>query len=52
MNRVTSEFVFQIWHTDTGMALRCSREESNLHLVLYQRDVADGMRSPWVFPVA
>ena len=27
------------------------REEPNLHLELYQRDVTEGMRSPWKLPV-
>merc|ERR1712135_273167 len=27
------------------------REEPNLHLEFYQRDVTDGMRSPWKLPV-
>ena len=36
---VSPAILFQPWHPDTD-----TREESNLHLELYQRDVVDGMR--------
>ena len=56
INRVTSEIVFQPLHLDTGAPLHeerviAVREEPSLHLELYQRDITDGMRSPWKFPV-
>jgi hypothetical protein len=56
INRVASEIVFQPLHPDTGAPLHeerviAVREEPNLHLEFYQRDVTDGMRSPWKLPV-
>ena len=47
---------FQPSHPDTGALLfeECvvaMREEPNLHRKFYQRDVTDGIRSPWKFPV-
>merc|ERR1712136_735327 len=56
INRVASEIVFQPLHPDTGAPVHeerviAVREEPNLHLEFYQRDVTDGMRSPWNLPV-
>ena len=56
MNRVASEIVFRPLHPDTGAPSHdervvAVREEPNLHLEFYQRDVTDGMRTPWKLPV-
>ena len=56
INRVTSEIVFQPLHRGTSAPVHEERVmavlvEPNLHFELYLRDIIDGMRSPWKFPV-
>ena len=55
LNRVASEFVFQPLHPATGASLHdedfiAVQGKPNLHLEFCQRDVTDGVRSPWNVP--
>ena len=55
INSFISKIVFQPLHSDTDARLHKERiipvqEEPNFHIVFYQRDVPDGMRTPWKLP--
>ena len=56
INCVVSEIVFQPLHSDTDTSklhderIIAVREEPNLHIVFYQKDVRDEMRTPWQLP--
>jgi len=57
INRVANELVFQPINLETGVPqieerVIAIKNDPHLHLEYYQRDLSDGMRSPWSVPVS
>jgi len=55
INREANEMVYQPIHLETGVPqieerVIAIKTDPHLHLEYYQRDLSDGMRSPWMVP--
>jgi len=57
INREANEMVFQPINLETGVPqieerVIAIKTDPHLHIEYYQRDLSDGMRSPWALPVS